>query len=107
MVIDATQDTTQKFEQIKNLATTEYRKHFDPDFVSLPPLPKKRLKEDLAVALNNRASIMPIQVIRQTFQKNNTSSLNKQVQEQRTNLLCQAYNLDKLNDTIAINWLWD
>lgn len=60
MVIDATQDTTQKFEQIKTLATHEYRKHFDAEFQPLPTLPQKQNYEDLAVALNNRAAIMPI-----------------------------------------------
>ena len=81
MVIDVKQNTVETFQEIQIIATTQYKKHYDENFKSLPliwdmmPQPNPA---DIAQALNNRAAVLPIQFYKHSFSGSNSVEVNQQ-----------------------------
>jgi hypothetical protein len=94
MVVESSQDTSSCFEEICRITTQEYIRHFDPSFVPLPVFSQAVYKSDLAAALNNRAAILPVKLINETFFRNYNNPENQKVRAERTRMLQQAVCLD-------------
>lgn len=110
MVIDSSQSTVTTFEQIRKIATAEYRFHFDSTFEPLPGVDQhsERQKEkDVATAMNNRAALMPIVINDYTLEKGNSVLADNQVIQARTVMLENARLIDKRNPYLAINQIVD
>ncbi len=67
MVVDVSQSTIATFEKIKLLAEAEYIKHFDVNYKQLPKIAKTINLQDKAIAMNNRAALMPIKILSHSF----------------------------------------